>query len=184
MALSEISNGIGEKYEGNGFAFEPGWYTLRPVCDPSKNMDIRIESYLAHDKSTGEEYDAYRLSVPFEAVAKANGEECGKFLVFKTYWDLKQERKDYVAFLKFSGVLDEFIATCGDNPDYSSPVCEQFMQAKLPFTAIKAEVYMETPKPYVDKETGEQKQGKDRKAFTKIEPVGDTASGVADDCPF
>ena len=75
MALSEISNGIGEKYEGNGFTFEPGWYTLRPVCDPSKNMDIRIESYLAHDKATGEEYDAYRLSVPFEAVAKANGEE-------------------------------------------------------------------------------------------------------------
>ena len=73
MALSEISNGIGEKYEGN--AFEPGWYTLRPVCDPSKNMDIKIESYLAHDKSTGEEYDAYRLSVPFEAIAKANGKE-------------------------------------------------------------------------------------------------------------
>ena len=69
MALSEISNGIGEKYEGNGFTFEPGWYTLRPVCDPSKNMDIRIESYLAQDNATGEEYDAYRLSVPFEAVA-------------------------------------------------------------------------------------------------------------------
>ena len=43
-------------------------------------------------------YYAYRLSVPFEAIAKANGEECGKFLVFKTYWNLKQERKDYVAY--------------------------------------------------------------------------------------
>ena len=36
-----------------------------------------------------------------------------------------------------------------------------------------------------NEETGEKKQGKDRKAFTKIEPVGDNASGVADDdIPF
>ena len=185
MALSEISNGIGEKYEGNGFTFEPGWYRLVPLHKGDDKVDIRIESREVKDKDSGEFVNKFKLVVPFEAIAKGDGSECGKFLVFKEYWDLQAEYKDYVAFLKFSGVLEALIANFGDNPDYSNPAVEQWFQLILPMHAIKADVYIQKGgKEYTNKD-GELKVTTDRKAFSSIEPVGDNAGGVADDdIPF
>lgn len=179
MALSEIGNGIGDKFEGStGIAFEPGEYVLQAICDTGKG-DPGI--YISTDTDK-EGNPRINLDVCFEAVSKANGEECGKFKVFKRYWDLAAERKDYVALLKFTGCLEEFIATCGDTPDYSNEVTEQFLQVKLPFGLIVADVYEKEAKPYVDK-NGVNQPGKPRKDFGSIRAYA-ASDSLPSDMPF
>ena len=187
MALSEISNGLGEKYEGgNGFTFEPGWYKLVPLHKGDGKVDIKLEAKEITDKETGELVTKYKLTVPFEAVAKENGEECSKFYVFKEYWDLQAEKKDYVAFLKFANVLDAIIAAFGDTPDYSNPAVLQWMQFNLPMHLIKADVYIKKGGEEYTTKDGEKKVTTDKKAFSSIAPCDGCIGGGIDfdDIPF
>lgn len=171
MGLMENANGINDEGYSSYKPFEPGEYIIQCILDPDKHMDVTLNKY---DKEDG---TYYGLKCAWQIQATANGEEAGAFTIFKFYWDLESS-KDFVAMLKFTGLLEEMVQTFGNDPDYSSPEVEQFLAMKLPGKMIIADVYEKEAKPYIDKE-GVEQEGKPQKDFNKIRPYGNGAKASA-----
>ena len=178
MGLMENANGINEDGYSSYKPFEPGEYIIQCILDPDKHMDITLNKYT--ESKSGEKYDKpiYSLKCAWQVQAKANGEESGAFTIFKFYWDLESS-KDFVAMLKFTGLLEEMVQTFGNDPDYSTPEVEQFLAMKLPGKMMVADVYEKEAKPYINKETGEEQEGKPQKDFNKIRPYGASKSNAS-----
>ena len=177
MGLMDTANKINDEGYSSYKPFEPGEYIIQCILDPDKHMNVSIST---HDKEDGIKYG---LKCAWQIQAKANGEEAGAFTIFKFYWDLEAS-KDFVAMLKFTGLLEEMVQTFGNEPDYSSPEVEQFLAMKLPGKMMIADVYEKDAKPYIDKETGEEKEGKPQKDFNKIRPCGNGAQSSVSNPDF
>ena len=168
MGLMENANGIGDDGYSSYKPFEPGEYIVQCILDPEKNMTVNVNRYEKEDGVF------YGLKCAWQIQAKANGEEVGGYTIFKFYWNLEQN-KDFVAMLKYTGLLEEIIKTFGNEPDYNQPEVEQFLSMRLPGKTMIADVFERDAKPYTDKE-GNTKEGKPQKDFNKIRPLVNTAS--------
>jgi hypothetical protein len=168
----EEANGINEDGYSSFKPFEPGEHVIKCILDPEKNMNVVLKRY---DKEDG---TYYGLKCAWQAQCLPNGEECGSHVVFKFYWNL-ESNTDFVAMLKYTGLLEEMVQTFGNEPDYSSPEVEQFLAMKMPGKMLIADLYEKEAKPYIDKATGEEKEGKPQKDFNKIRPYGSEQSSTS-----